>query len=178
MRKAKWVVYWLHNDRCICLWRHGYIGVTNRLPQRWHQHRHGGPVVRSHPDAACIVIFEGSREECLALELKMRPTPHIGWNIGFGGSLLGGGLRGVPKPPEQRAKQRAAALKRYADPAEHARTQRAVKQALKNIDRTGPNNPRFGKHCSEETKDKIRQRALERGISGANNPNYKHGRYC
>jgi predicted GIY-YIG superfamily endonuclease len=176
MRKGSWVVYWLHDDRCICLWRHGYIGVTNRLPQRMHQHRHGH-VFRSHPDAHCTVVFEGTCDECLALEREMRPTDHIGWNIGFGGSLYGGGLRGIPKPPEQRAKQSAAALERYADPAQHKRTSRAVKKGLKNVDRSGPNNARFGKHLSEETKEKIRQRIAERGITGSNNPNYRHGHY-
>jgi hypothetical protein len=68
-------------------------------------------------------------------------------------------------------------LKRYADPAQHKRTSRAVKKGLKNVDRSGPNNSRFGKHLSEETKEKIRQRIAERGITGSNNPNYRHGHY-
>ena len=39
----------------------------------------------------------------------------------------------------------------------------------------GENNPNFGKHLSEETKDKLRAKALERDVSGENNPMYgKH----
>lgn len=39
----------------------------------------------------------------------------------------------------------------------------------------GENNPNFGKHLSEETKDKLRAKALERDVSGENNPFYgKH----
>jgi hypothetical protein len=175
---ARWVVYWLHDDRCVCPWRHGYIGVTNRKPQRMHQHRHGGHVFRSHPNAICTVVFEGTCEQCLALERQMRSTHHIGWNIGVGGFLDGRAKRGIALTQEHREHISAATLNRYADPAEHKKTSRAVKKGLKSIDRSGPNNSRYGKHCSEETKQKIRQRALGRNISGANNPNYKHGHYC
>ena len=39
----------------------------------------------------------------------------------------------------------------------------------------GENNPNFGKHLSEETKAKLREKALERDMSGENNPMYgKH----
>ena len=72
---------------------------------------------------------------------------------------------------------RQAALARYADPKERERTQQAVKKAFETIDRSGPNNSRYGVKQSEATKEKIRQRALERDMGGANNPNYRHGRY-
>jgi hypothetical protein len=139
-----------------------------------HQHRQSGKWTNFQIE----IIFRGSKREALALEKRLRPTPGIGWNVGIGGFADGRGMRGVPKSQEHRERMRAGALKRYADPAEHKRTADAVKKALKLIDRTGSNNPRFGKHLSEDTKAKIRQRLAERGgMSGPNNPNYRHGRY-
>lgn len=101
----------------------------------------------------------------------------IAWNIGRGGFHDGRSIAGMPKSPEQREKMRQAALRRFADAGERARLSRAVKLGLKFVDRSGANNSRFGKPVSEATREKMRQRALERDISGANNPNYRHGRY-
>jgi NUMOD3 motif len=86
--------------------------------------------------------------------------------------------KGIPKSPEHRENMRQAALRRYADPTERERTSKAVKRGLAHIDRSGKNNSRFGKHCSEETKEKLRRRIAERNISGSNNPNFKQGHYC
>jgi hypothetical protein len=84
----------------------------------------------------------------------------------------------VSKSPEQKAKMRAAALKRWQNAEAREAQSKAVKRGLKGIDRTGANNSSFGKHQSEETKQKVRDRIAERGgVSGANNPNFRHGRY-
>jgi hypothetical protein len=139
------------------------------------QHRESG---RLPENFRIEVLFRGPKEDCLALEHRLRPTPHIGWNVGVGGFTNGKGLRGIPKSPEHRAKQREAALRRYADPAERKRTQRAVKKAFKTIDRSGANNAMFGRKQSEETKRKIGDKALARDVSGKRNPNYRHGEYC
>ena len=176
-KSAAGVVYWLYDERCVCIWRHGYIGVTVTLERRLWRHRNE-PRTSFLPDQfEGQVLFRGHIKHCLALEKKLRPTPGIGWNR-LPGGLAGHATKGVPKSPEQREKMRQAALKRYADPAEHERTARAVKKGLKGIDRSGSNNSNFGKPVSEETKEKMRQRIVERGgVDGQNNPNYKHGRY-
>jgi hypothetical protein len=81
------------------------------------------------------------------------------------------------KPPAQRAKMREAALRRYQDPAERERTAAVVKEALKDVDRAGPNNSHFGKAHSRESKALISRRVAERGgHGGTKNPNYRHGR--
>jgi len=175
---SDWLVYWLFNDHCVCYERHGQIGATKatRLYQRMAQHQQNK---RTPKDFQYKIIFRGSQKAALALEARLRPTPYIGWNIGVGGFPNGGGCKGIPKSPEHRAKQRAAALKRYADPKQRELTSRSVKKGLKNIDRSGSNNSRFGKPVSEETKEKMRQKIIERGgVDGENNPNFKHGRYC
>ena len=172
-KSAPYIVYWLYNQDCTNPMEHGYIGVTSRQRRRMAVHRYS----RRFPKFELKILFRGSRIACLEAEKVFRPRPHIGWNKTPGGGHESGHFRGMPKSPEQRAKMRAAALARYADPKERERTQQAVKKAFETIDRSGANNHRYGVQMSEETKEKIRQRALERDMSGANNPNYRHGRY-
>jgi hypothetical protein len=122
-------------------------------------------------------LFEGTIKQCLQFEQSMRSTAGIGWNK-YPGGRAGYAGKGIPKSPEHREKIRLAALARYSKPGEKERTAKAVKRGLQNIDRTGANNPNFGKHQSEETKQKVRDRIVERGgVNGENNPNYRHGNY-
>lgn len=173
MPKSEWLVYWINDDSCTLHREHGLIGVTmaSRLYFRLRQHEASRRIPKPF---RYEIIFRGSQKEALALEAELRPRPGIGWNVGVGGFPHGGGLRGVPKSPEHRAKQNAAALARYAKPGEKEKTSKAVKRGLKNVNRTGVNNSNYGKTMSEETKNKIRQRIIERGgVSGSKNPNYR-----
>jgi hypothetical protein len=181
--KIKWLVYWLYDPTCMSpiednAWvEHGYIGAAalTHFHQRMNQHRNSKRIPQGFYYS---IIFQGSRKEALDLEAKLRPTPGIGWNMGVGGFANGKGLRGIPKSPEQREKMRQAALARYAKPGEKERTAKAVKRGLKNVDRTGANNPNFGKTTTEATKQLMRQRLKERGgYKGRRNPNYRHGDY-
>lgn len=170
-----YIVYWLHDQTCTNPMEHGYIGVTSRQRRRIIVHRYS----RRFPEFELTVLFRGSRLACLDAEKIFRPRPYIGWNKAPGGGHESGHLRGIPKSEEQKAKMRAAALARYADPKERERTSRSVKEALEGVDRSGANNSNFGKVTSEATKEKMRQRIAERGgVDGPNNPNFKHGRYC
>lgn len=176
--QTKWFVYWLFDASCQDRRRHGCIGATKatRFYSRLNQHKHSTRIPKPFQYE---IIFRGSQKNALALEAKLRPRPNIGWNLGVGGFANGGGLKGIPKSPEQRAKMRNAALKRYTDPTEAIRTSKAVKRGLAGIDRTGANNPNFGKKMSEKTKQKIRDKIAERGgVSGQTNPNYRHGNCC
>ena len=120
------------------------------------------------------------RDSALKLEQQLRPTANIGWNkISRRPSTASRG-KGIPKSPEQREKMRQAALRRWAEatPAALERQSKAVKKGLRGIKRWGRSNPRFGKSLSEQTKQKIRNKIAERGgVSGENNPNYRHGGY-
>jgi hypothetical protein len=168
------VLYWLFDDRCVCLWRHGYIGVTVDWPHRLYRHRSESNFLPSFFKGQ--VLFRGPVQHCLRLERKLRPTAGIGWNK-YPGGRSGHAAKGVPKSPETRAKMRAAALSRYADPAERERTSKAVKRTRHLVDQTGVNNPRFGVPMSEATKEKVRQRIQERGgLLGVSNPNWRGGK--
>lgn len=176
-KSTRGVVYWLFDEHCVCIWRHGYIGVTVRWPHRMHRHRCETESDFLPDNFQGKVLFRGHIKECLALETQLRPRAGIGWNR-FPGGLSGHASKGIAKSPEHREKIRQAALRRYADPAEHERTSRAAKLGLKNIDRSGAKNAMFGQHHSEQTKQKIRDKIAERGgITGERNPNYRHGRY-
>jgi hypothetical protein len=176
--RSKWLLYWLYDDTCVDHTQHGYIGVTkeSRLAIRMHQHQHNSRIPKPFRYA---ILYRESQKIALAMEAILRPRPHIGWNIGIGGFPDGKSLRGVPKTPEQREKMKAAALRRYADPAERERTQKAVKHAFEYIDRSGANNSRYGAVVSETTKQKMRDRIAERGgVTGEKNPNYRTGEFC
>src|SRR5215831_668881 len=165
------VVYWLYDERCVCPWRHGYIGTTVTWPRRLYRHRTESEFPSDTFQGQ--VLFRGTVKQCLKLETEMRPRAQIGWNT-LPGGLGGFAGKGVPKSAEHKENIRQAALRRYSNPAEHVRTSKAVKRGLKNVDRTGANNPSYGKPMAEDTKQKVRDRIAERGgVSGKNNPNYK-----
>jgi hypothetical protein len=156
------VVYWLFDDRCICVMRHGYVGVSTRWANRLRRHKRG-----RFPTFCWKLLFDGSLADCLLFERQLRPMPGIGWNEAPGGEYGGGSAA-----KKERTKQlmREAALRRYAQPGERERTQASVKAAFKSIDRSGANNPRFGIAMSDETKAKISAKARDRGMRGARNP--------
>jgi hypothetical protein len=79
------VVYWLHDERCVCVWRHGYIGITYRPTQRLQQHRGSG---RFSSNLQWTVLFIGTRLQCRQIEFKLRPTQDIGWNHAPGGNAV------------------------------------------------------------------------------------------
>jgi hypothetical protein len=194
------VIYWLYDETCFDPRQHGYIGYSGTLKARIAAHRKGGPKGSAHLphlDFKVQILFRGTYTECLIIEEMLRPHTGIGWNRSRGGarSCLGfkhspatrknmsivakeSGHSKRPKSTEWKAAISAATTARYADPSEHAKTIAAVKKAFKGIDRSGANNAMFGHQQSAETKAKIGAKARERGLSGKNNPNYRHGRYC
>lgn len=168
------IVYWLYDERCICPWRHGYIGVSIEFDARLQRHRLragtrkgavGVPAIFNHK-----ILFIGTLDECLALEEQFRPHRGIGWNRARGGqrpwldykhdaetraksSAAVKGRSKRPKSLETCAKISVAALRRYADPTQRAAAA-AHLRALR-CDRAGTNNGHFGKPHSNSTKQKI-----------------------
>lgn len=71
----------------------GYIGVSIDPERRKAEHikydKNGNVHLRRALDKYCDVewniIFEGSDEECYALEKELRPRPNMGWNVAAGG---------------------------------------------------------------------------------------------
>jgi hypothetical protein len=154
------VVYWFHDDQCICPERHGYIGISSRWPSRWWRYK----TLNRFVDAGLSVriLFVGTRSECLALEKRFRPHGNIGWNTAVGGGLSGQ-LKGVPKSPEHRAKLKAAAKERAQRPGERERLGAIGRKGAIGRNQNGSANPMFGR------------RGAMRGRKGANHPKWKGG---
>lgn len=110
------VVYWLFDDHCICLQKHGYVGISGAFMTRLAVHQRNK---RFPADFEWSIIFTGSKGECLALERTLRPQSGIGWNRSCGGKpvieftaevreKMGASRRGKPLGAEHRAKLSAA----------------------------------------------------------------------
>jgi len=172
------VVYWLYNKKNADPETHGYIGVTSNFKTRLKQHLKTKAMrVKKLPQKfKWKILFTGSRDACLKYEGTLRPLFKIGWNSYAGGGRLGNDGLGVPKSTEHREKIRLASIRRWKNKAARKRQSLAVKKGLRGIDRSGANNAMWGKHMSEEAKEKVRQKIIERGgVWGRNNPNYKDG---
>jgi hypothetical protein len=77
------VVYWAYDGTCDHPADSGYIGVTENRRMRRDQLRRD--YVRFPPDVKMMILFEGTREECLDLERRLRPHANMGWNRNAGG---------------------------------------------------------------------------------------------
>lgn len=103
------LVYWVYDPNCASPERDGYIGCTNSAKRQIPR------AMRRFSATDFKILFRGTREECLAVEAKLRPRAGIGWNIAAGGFAYGNGLADIPKPSLQREKMATAGEARYAN---------------------------------------------------------------
>lgn len=155
------VVYWLFDERCICPWRHGYVGISRRWKFRLRQH-----VATRDRLFEWKILFEGTSVDCLNLEAVLRPAFGIGWNVAPGGAKGGGS--NAPKTEAHKLKIQSAALRRYADPAEKIKTQAIVKKAFVGVDRSGSNNSHFGISVSAASRQRISEARKGKGLGNEN----------
>lgn len=79
---AECVVYWLYDKNCKNIETDGYVGISEDHRRRLMEHRSSG----QFSNVFCMdIIFTGSRAECIAKEIELRPTALIGWNNAPGG---------------------------------------------------------------------------------------------
>ena len=81
MAMGECVVYWLFDQRCICPWRHGYIGISCEFEARLTKHRK----CQRWPEFQTQILARGTKAACLLIERQMRPAANIGWNVSVGG---------------------------------------------------------------------------------------------
>ena len=76
-------VYWVFEDKDRFVFPHnaGYVGVSEDPRQRWYNIR----TSKKAPKAKLVILYEGTREECLRREHELRPGLRIGWNTLRGG---------------------------------------------------------------------------------------------
>jgi hypothetical protein len=154
------VVYWLYDDQCVCLWRHGYVGISIRWKKRLKRH-----VARRKNAFKWKILFRGSLVDCLKYESILRPSFGIGWNEAPGGEHGGGS---APKKEATKLKMSLSALRRYSDPVEKIKTQAAVKAAFIDVDRSGANNSHFGHSLSAVSRQNISRSRKGKALGNQN----------
>ena len=134
------ILYWLFDDSCICLWRHGYIGITTNWIKRLQRHRR--TMARAFRFA---ILYRGSKQECRKLEHQLRPHRHIGWNVAPGGNLA---RFGAQHSDEAKKRMSIAATQR-SPPSEETR------ERLRIASTGRTNKGRVGQKKSEQERAKI-----------------------
>lgn len=97
-------VYWIHLDSHTDIFTEGYVGISVKGTQRrFIEHRSAANkgstltvhnAIRKHSsDIIVDTILIGTPDYCLDVESKLRPSPHIGWNISPGGALTRLGMK-------------------------------------------------------------------------------------
>ena len=89
------VVYWLHRKTHKNILTEGYVGITINPERREKEYRrvsgtglhniHLTRALEKYDDIVFEVIFDGTRDECINEEIRLRPEKNIGWNIAMGG---------------------------------------------------------------------------------------------
>jgi hypothetical protein len=76
------VTYWIRDETCTDPFAHGYVGITSNQKTRSRHHLRSG---RFPAGATIVILHQGSRTECAAVEKLHRPNANIGWNRSGGG---------------------------------------------------------------------------------------------
>jgi hypothetical protein len=96
-RSGNACLYWIGLPEHTDISKEGYIGFTcMQLHRRLYAHKYAAkkdskyPVHRAmrkygHKNMIIKKLVVGTIDYCLEMELKLRPAPGIGWNIGIGG---------------------------------------------------------------------------------------------
>jgi hypothetical protein len=103
------VVYWLTDSRCVCPWRHGYIGISIDFRRRLHHQRY-----RQKRKFEATILFSGTWSECRALDkIAKTLTGHV--RTLASRKKQAAKMRGIAKPIMQREKMAQAGSSRYID---------------------------------------------------------------
>ena len=132
------VVYWIHLKEHTDIAKDGYVGVSVNLKSRMYRHKkitpslncHFGNAINKHGWDNLIkeIVFEGLKEQCYAKEKELRSSFQIGWNEAIGGN---GGDR--------------SNFIDYKNRINHGW----------NYNKSGENNPFYGKNHNLETVNKM-----------------------
>ena len=87
-------LYWIHHKDHTDMFSQGYVGVSNKVENRWFRHsrysdnQHLKAAIKKYGWDNLIkeVVLIGKETYCYDLEAKIRPTKQIGWNIAEGGA--------------------------------------------------------------------------------------------
>jgi hypothetical protein len=146
------VVYWLYDEKCICPWRHGYIGMSQCLKFRLKTHR----LNKTFPKGFLSqILFRGTPHECREIEWKLRPRPSIGWN-----NCAGGGKSQFGRPHSLKARQNMSEAAKCKPPISEE-TRELHRQRMLGTSNKG----RIGQKKSEEERAKISANSIGKHVS-------------
>jgi len=88
-------VYWIHRPEHTDMFTQGYVGITKNLKRRFKDHEvrttneHLRHAINKYgwDNLVKEVILIADKSYCLMIELKLRATTSIGWNIAEGGGM-------------------------------------------------------------------------------------------
>jgi len=85
-------VYWCNIEKHIDIKYEGYVGISYNPKIRFYRHKrdrinpHLANAFDKYGDEVkCDIVFQGTRQQCIALEIQLRPKKYMGWNIMEGG---------------------------------------------------------------------------------------------
>lgn len=78
------VLYWLHLPEETDVLTQGYVGVASDLAKRLRSHKHRFKTMWDQIIVKQLLV--STKEYCLFIEQKLRPSRKIGWNKSSGGS--------------------------------------------------------------------------------------------
>jgi group I intron endonuclease len=149
------VVYWIHHVDHTDMFSQGYIGISSNVKKRWYDHKNNPS--NAHLKHAIDkygwdnlikqVLIIADEAYCLAMELKLRATKQIGWNL-----VEGGG-----KPPSSLGKKfvKSEETRRKLSIANMGRKHKPETQAKINLNLTeGGKATRFVKGHVPHNKSK------------------------
>ena len=87
-------IYWIHHKDHTDMFSQGYIGVSKNVEERFKRHskhsenQHLKNAIRVYgwDNLVKKIILIAENDYCYEMELKLRPTKQIGWNIAEGGA--------------------------------------------------------------------------------------------
>jgi predicted GIY-YIG superfamily endonuclease len=80
---ANCTLYWIKLPEHTDIFSQGYVGITKQLlSKRFKEHKCGkssivSNAIAKYPECQIVPILVGSREYCLNIEFKLRPTDQL-----------------------------------------------------------------------------------------------------
>lgn len=132
------IVYWIRFPEHTDCFTQGYVGfTTQKLEARFRRHitaaehrKRTSPKLcrilrrRNFKNVVVEPLVMGTADYCLEVEGKLRPGPHIGWNLCAGGHK---GALGLKRSEATKAKLQAAKIGRPRSEATKAKLRLALK---------------------------------------------------
>lgn len=138
-------VYWIHTSEHKDIFSEGYIGISVKgANRRFIEHKAAAKAgsaltvhnaIRKHGDNIIVeTIIVGTSEYCLDIEAKLRPFPHIGWNISPGGALTRLGMKLSDESRKKISLNNSQRGRVYNDEEREAKRKKALELDFKHTD--------------------------------------------